>query len=798
MTAPVKLLELIELFKQNIEDYKGAKFNETQARIQFIDPMLELLGWDINNKQRYAEAYKDVIHEDALKIGGNTKAPDYSFRVGGVRKFFLEAKKPSINIKDDVSAAFQLRRYGWSAKLPLSILTDFEELAVYDCRVKPETNDKASTARVKYYTINEYVEKWDELVAIFSKESIQKGAFDKYADDSKKKRGTAEVDEAFLAEIEGWRETLAHDIARRNKTLSIRELNAAVQRIIDRIVFLRIAEDRGIEPYGRLGQLKEKKNTYAELADIFRRADEGYNSGLFHFRAGDEATDTLDTFTLGLSIDDKVIKNIIKSLYYPDSPYEFSVFSGDILGQVYEQFLGTVIRLSGKNAIVEEKPEVKKAGGVYYTPTYIVESIVKATLGQTLSEKTPAQASGLDARVTNPAPIRVLDPACGSGSFLIVAYQFLLDWYRAQYLKDDPQKYARGKEPKLYQAKGSWRLTIAEKRRILLTHIFGVDIDTQATEVTKLSLLLKVLEHESGDAIATQMDLFKSRVLPDLGKNIKCGNSIIISDFFDETTPSFFGNEEVYRINAFDWPVEFPFIKKDGGFDVVLGNPPWISLTGKFRNEVYCKEERDYLIRRYSGNSYMPNMYEYFISAGLKLLKGTGVFSFVVPDRFGYNDQFISLRRRILEDFRLESVRYRAPFPGVTADTLIFSIAGGEQAKSGFVEIGEFGKLATRVEESTLSNDSRHRFLSVGSRIESEIIDHIKALPHVRPLAAIAATTSGFDGKSAMITRERASRSQRPILKGESIIKYQVISECNYPPPCHAGQSLNPWWHESH
>ena len=513
------------IFTRNL--YKAASYNETQIWIEFIDPFFKALGWDIDNEQGYAEAYKDVVHEDAIKVAGSTKAPDYAFRTAGTRKFFLEAKKPAVNIKNDISPAYQLRRYAWSAKLPLSILTDFEEFAVYDGRVKPEKTDKASTARVSYYTYEEYLDKWDEIAAIFSREAIYKGSFDKYAEDNKRKHGTAEVDDAFLQEIESWRETLARNVALRNPSLSVRELNTAVQRTIDRIIFLRIAEDRGIETYGQLQSLKAGKEVYKRLAAVFRKADDRYNSGLFHFNKADGSSETLDNFTLNLSVDDSVLKEILKNLYYPESPYEFAYMPADILGQVYEQFLGKVIRLAGRRAIIEEKPEVKKAGGVYYTPTFVVHHIVKATIGSYLTDKTPAQVAGQDKRIKNATPLRVLDPACGSGSFLIEVYQYLLDWHRDQYVADGAEKYAKGKEPRLYQAgKNAWRLTIAERRRILLTHIYGVDIDSQAVEVTKLSLLLKVLEGESADAIARQMDMFQVRALPDLVSNIRCGNSL--------------------------------------------------------------------------------------------------------------------------------------------------------------------------------------------------------------------------------------------------------------------------------
>ncbi|MDO8132252.1 MAG: type I restriction enzyme HsdR N-terminal domain-containing protein, partial [Candidatus Brocadiales bacterium] len=181
MTASKEILELIERFDNNREAYRSGTYNETQLRREFVDPFFGILGWDVNNEKGYAEAYKDVIHEDSIKVGGVTKAPDYCFRIGGTRKFFVETKKPSVNLKDDISPAFQLRRYAWSAKLPLSILTDFEEFAVYDCRAKPDKADKASTARILYLTCNEYAQRWDEIAPIFSRDAILKGSFDRYA-----------------------------------------------------------------------------------------------------------------------------------------------------------------------------------------------------------------------------------------------------------------------------------------------------------------------------------------------------------------------------------------------------------------------------------------------------------------------------------------------------------------------------------------------------------------------------------------------------------------------------------------
>ena len=641
MAAPKEVVELVERFGQNFEAYKSGSYNETQLRREFLDPFFEILGWDVSNKKGYADAYKDVIHEDSIKVGGYTKAPDYGFCIGGTRKFFLEAKQPSVNIKGDIHPAYQLRRYAWSAKLPLSILSDFEEFAVYDCRIKPVQTDGAATARILYFSYTEYEDRWDEIESIFSRDSVLKGSFDRYAESTKAKKGTAEVDDAFLKEIESWRNVLARNLALRNPELTQRQLNFAVGRTIDRIIFLRICEDRGVEDYGQLMALQNGTRVYARLRQLFHRAADRYNSGLFHFKVEKDRSEPPDDFTLNLIIDDKPLKDIFKSLYYPDSPYEFSVLSADILGQVYEQFLGKVIRLTpGHRAVVEDKPEVKKAGGVYYTPIYIVNYIVENTVGELLKEKTLKQVKKL----------KILDPACGSGSFLIGAYQYLLDWHYDFYLADDdgPEKWMKGRSPALYQgSRGNYHLTTAERKRILLNNIYGVDIDSQAVEVTKLSLLLKVLEGENEQTLTRQIRLFQERVLPDLGNNIKCGNSLIGSDFYDGQQLSLLDEEERYRINVFDWETEFSEIMKDSGFDAVIGNPPYIRIQAL---KEWAPLEIEFYKQRYmSASKGNYDIYVVFVERGLNLLNEQGQMGFILPSKFFSTDYGQILRQSITD-----------------------------------------------------------------------------------------------------------------------------------------------------
>lgn len=655
MSAPSAVVDLVERFERNVDAYKRPDYNETQVRREFIDPLFEVLGWDVNNRAGFAEQYKDVIHEDAIKVGGATKAPDYCFRIGGMRKFFVEAKKPSVNVKDDINPAYQLRRYAWSAKLPLSVLTDFEEFAIYDCRGKPTQTDKSSQGRVQYLKYTDYLAKWDQIAGVFSKDAILKGSFDKYAEHNKGKRGTAEVDAAFLAEIEIWRETLARNIALRNPGIGREELNYAVQVTIDRIIFLRICEDRGVEDYGRLMALRGGDKIYPRLCKLFRDADDRYNSGLFHFSKEKDRPELPDKFTLSLNIDDKPLNEMLKGLYYPESPYEFSMISADILGQVYEQFLGKVIRLTeGGQAKVEEKPEVRKAGGVYYTPTYIVDYIVQNTVGKLLENKTPKEVEKL----------RVLDPACGSGSFLIGAYQFLLDWHLKWYLANDPDKWAAGKKPAIVlKEKHGWRLTLAERKKIVLSNIFGVDIDPQAVEVTKLSLCLKVLEGETSAPVLFAHE----RALPDFSNNIKCGNSLIGPDFYDGKSPDLFDHDDRRRINVFDWQAEFPAIMKSGGFDAVIGNPPYGAM--------FSDHEVEYLRLNYDTPANSLDSFLMFTEKSAELLRDGAYLGYIIPSGWVSTPSSLPLRRFFLATFVPQSF-VTLPFgvfPNAYIDAVIFT-----------------------------------------------------------------------------------------------------------------------------
>jgi len=740
MSIPLK--NLTKRFENQIDTYKQSDYNETQTRIEFINPFFT--------------------------------------RVGGVRKFFVEAKKPSISLKDDPEPAYQLRRYGWNAKLSLSIVTNFAEFAVYDCRKKPEKNDSPAIGRIYYLKYTDYLERWEELVATFSFEAVWQGKLEQYVAQHPITKGSIEVDAAFLAEMEKWRKILARHIASNHQALSQRELNKVVQQTIDRIIFLRICEDRGIEDYGRLLSLQNGTQIYQCLIRLFREADERYDSGLFHFKA-EKGREEADTLSPTLTIADEILKPIIKSLYYPDSPYEFSVLGADILGQVYERFLGQVIRLNDKHdAFIEEKPEVKKAGGVYYTPTYIVDYIVKQTIGTLLKDK----KVGLRSRVNQ---LKILDPACGSGSFLLGAYQFLLDWHLEAYLQN-PKKWAKGKKPRLYQAIGkTWKLTVSERKRILLNHIYGVDIDSQAVEVTKLSLLLKVLEDEQ--SVISQLSLLKERVLPDLDNNIKSGNSLISNEFYQEQQLGLLDEETLYRINAFNWEAEFADAMKAGGFDAVIGNPPY----GAFLSP----DENAYLLNKFELQNYQLDSYVLFIEQALFL--NQGFIGLIIPNTWLLNLTYEKIRKHLFAQTTIRNIvhyRHRV-FHQATVDTEVVIIEKSQPTETHQVEITLIEKDRSVTNYVIPQNRWQTRDGKPINILEKPelmaLADKLRAFQKIEHLCVITQGTKPFQvgkgkpaqtrqivNKKPFVSKTPLNETFRPLLRGSLIQKYQILWNDNY------------------
>lgn len=607
------ILHLVDNFQNGIKSK-----NETETRRYYIDKFFEALGWDVSNEK----GKREVIHEDIVKVKGKTKFPDYGFYFKGKRVFFVEAKDTKVDIKNDSRPAFQLRSYAWSAKLGVSILTDFEEFAVYDCTVRPKENDRTEAARIKYFTYEDYLKEgvFDYIYDLFERENVANGSLDAYSENLCNRKGSETVDVHFLSTLDELRTKLAVVISKLNREMSEKDINYAVQQIIDRIIFLRVAEDRNVENYGLLALANPKnkneddfknygfngENSYYEnLNYIFDRANEKYNSGLF-----DE-----DAIVKNLNIDDKTIKDIIDELYTPKNPYQFSVIPVEIIGNAYEQFLGKTISIDKNHkAVIELKPEVRKAGGVYYTPEYIVDYIVANTVGEAIKGKTPDE-------IVN---IKILDPACGSGSFLLGAYKYLLNYHKEYFLKNKTKKYM-GSRYEIIDESGNLALWV--RKQILINNIFGVDIDSNAVEVAKLSLLLKSFEDSFNVNEYGQGSLLNEKILPSLDNNIKCGNSLIGNDFYESHLD--LDDATLYKINCFDWNSKFRDIMKTGGFDVVIGNPPYVQIQGM---EKELKE--GYKEANYKNYVLTGDIYQLFFEKSLDVLKIGGIVGMITSNKW--------------------------------------------------------------------------------------------------------------------------------------------------------------------
>ncbi|MBI2786145.1 MAG: adenine methyltransferase, partial [Legionella longbeachae] len=522
-----QLSELIRKYESNQGYYRSSSYNETQLRVDFLDPLFKLFGWDITNQQNKSTNEREVLVEEGLKHSknANINKPDYTFRLFSERKFFLEAKKPSIDILVDLEPAKQIRRYGFTARLKISVLSNFEYRAIYDTSGVVTDQDKASDYRLCLYHFKEFEEKFDEINRLLGRESVYSGSFDEVWLQIEEKIQRFSVDDLFLQQINKWRLNLSEQLLLSDSHIDESKLNDLTQSYINSLFFLRVCEDRNLETYQTLLSSSQKRDT-ASLVKILKDADRKYNSGLFDLEFIDNFLDDPESY----------IWNIIDELYYPKSPYSFAVFSSDILGNIYEIFLSEKISINNGRAALRPK-EDNLDRDIVTTPTFIIGDILRKTLVQYCCGKTDKEILSS----------RFADIACGSGAFLLEAFQYLQDILVDYYLEND--------KTKLQQISlNAYKLNYEIKKELLISCIFGVDKDFNAVKACQFGLLLKLLEGESNSTIT-------SPVLPILDKNIFYGNSLIDYKQCSE--------KDIYSIN--------PLNLNGLNFDIIFGNPPYLS-----------------------------------------------------------------------------------------------------------------------------------------------------------------------------------------------------------------------------
>ncbi|NMF06870.1 Eco57I restriction-modification methylase domain-containing protein [Clostridium beijerinckii] len=588
-----QLKKLVDKFTKSIEFYKNAsKYNEHNCRVEFIDPFFELLGWDISNKQGKLPQFREVITENYLS---DTGRPDYSMTLNGVVKFHLEAKKPSVAIETDISPAYQVRRYGWSSNLRISVLTNFEYLIIYDTTVPPKHDDDSNVAVLKKYHYTEYIEKFDEIKDLISKDVIYNGFFDTALDNYHfavyEKGLRLPVDEYFLNQINSWRLSLG-DYLYKEKGYSIDIINDVIQEFVNQIIFLRICEDRNLPIYHTLKQVIQDDLTLTkELEKIFKEADKRYNSGLFSGKY------------LIFDLKNDIIKDIVEKLYYPQSPYVFTLIKPNLLGEVYEAFLAEYLKVDINGDVVLSKKKENINRDIVTTPIEIVKYMVNKSLQQVCIGKD----------IDEILKLTVSDVACGSGIFLIEAYDYLIRYCLSWYKENNIDFLIKTQT-------GDYKLPFEIKRKILLNCIYGIDIDVHAVEVAKFNLLIKLLEDET---IPSLQDI--TPILPDLSNNIIHGNALID---FNNINYSKLSPDDISQIIPLDWSN----VNSGNKFSVIIGNPPYVN-TEDLNSLINPKEFKVYK-SKYKSSSKQFDKYFIFIERALEKVSSGGYVCYIVPNKF--------------------------------------------------------------------------------------------------------------------------------------------------------------------
>jgi adenine-specific DNA-methyltransferase len=657
--AKKEILQLIEkLEKLTSSDRKN--YTEEETKKDFILPLFKILGWDVDNK-------KEVTAEEHQSSG----RVDYGFYLDSRLKFYLEAKSLGADLHKE-EFANQAIRYSWNKGATWAILTDFESIKVFNAQdIERSLGDKLFF-EIPY---TQFLERFDQLW-LLSKESFEENLLDKEAEKVGKKFQKIAVTTLLYKDLDNCRQILTHDLAQWNQGLDKDLLDEGVQKILDRLIFLRVAEDRNIEPPTLIPLIRDwensgrKKRLYESMVEKFRELDPIYNSGLF----SDHPFENWDEYS---GATEKVI-NILygKKGYYE---YDFKAMPADVLGSVYENYLGYCLEKSKKGISIGKDAKKRKDHGIYYTPSFIVDYIVENTLKPVLDKCNS---------IADLKKIKVLDPACGSGSFLIKALETIYN----KYLE--------------FGNNGG----VFTKLDILLNNIYGVDLDSQAVEITRLNLLINALDQRMK--------------LPVLDKNIKNGNSLISGT--DEELTKYFGKN--YRDKKpFNWEEEFPEVFEQGGFDVIIGNPPWVftregdfSITEKNYFNNFLKQLGFNQIEKGRNiQSGKLNLYSLFTLKATILINNEGVIGFIIPNNILRATNFDLFRKYILDNERiLEIVDLgEGIFKQVTASSVILFLEK---------EINEINRINNKIKIISKVINLESKKFEVNNVLQKQFINNVK------------------------------------------------------------------------
>jgi adenine-specific DNA-methyltransferase len=766
---------LADDFRVHEQKYLSPEYNEAEARKGFIDKFWKALGWDVDHDIQKNPYEQEVKVERGQEQAGARKRADYTFFVApnyrDVR-FFVEAKKPSVHF-GNAQDYFQTIRYGWNSQNPIAVLTDFDQFHILDCRYKPSVETAANRVVPEgkfHYSDYLDAEKFARIYWLFSREAVGSDSLEKFAAALPKPRGKAvqrglfkgayqRIDDSFLEELDEIRADLARAFKKTNPKLQSEELTEITQRTIDRLVFIRFLEDRLIEDDYLVSKFGDRGTAWEDFISASKRLNDVYNGIVFKYHA------LLDEHSF--APDEDTFANICEDLSHINSPYDFNAIPIHILGSIYERFLGKVIIATAKQARVEEKSEVRKAGGVYYTPEYIVRYIVDHTVGELIKNKTPADV----------AKMHFADIACGSGSFLLGVYDLLLRWHTTYYNLHP----TTAKKEDLIERVDGLHLTLRKRREILLNNIYGVDIDTQAVEVAQLSLYLKLLQEETAATRYFYQTEFHETLLPPLNKNIICGNSLVASDATDGEFD--FGGGEIRRLNTMDFGQAFPQAAKAGGFDAIVGNPPY----GMLQPHNTSKDVLRYFRDSYVAADFKLEFFHLFLQRAVTLLKNEGCLGYIIPTTLLNNVYAQTLRLWLIQNAKLQQIAVALGRVFRDADVHPFVLIlkrTGDASKlrnhevMTTTELSETFTKAPHFESSTLQKT----FSELPGAVWNILVNKtntslIKRLTNdFTPLKQVAALNRGLitGDRDKYFATHKKSKSYVPIITGSDVQRYFV------------------------